>query len=491
MRRQDIIRIGLVLLATCLISPKKPLRTLVGFSIIGYFATDSLVLRSQESFIKIGLKGQDKSKRPPVPYIAESMGVVAAVSYMFLMFLIIPFVFFKDLLYLNSHMDLYNSIGLESVEVLLRKNFPHNKLAQYLSGMLCLQSTTLLGIFDDLFDIRWRHKILIPAIAAMPMLIVYYVDKGITSIVVPQFVLKMPAGEYLVTIVAFIATLINKLATKMSGLSFSSLSSATSWEKLPLLLDLGVFYYIYMAAVSIFSPHSINILAGVNGIEVGQSLVLATILLVNDSLYLVSSRVLLPAYESHIQSAIFLIPFIGVSQGLLRHNWYPSKVFVGDTYCYFAGMVFAIVGILGHFSKTLLLFSVPQIVNFLYSAPQLFGLLPCPRHRLPRFDLNDGLMHPSHACVPESSLNKLQRALIYTLHYVHLLNVYTDDKGYLYFSNFTLINLYLYWAGPLKENTLCLLLLLLQLCVGLSFIFLRHTLGPWIFGYDNLSLSVK
>jgi UDP-N-acetylglucosamine--dolichyl-phosphate N-acetylglucosaminephosphotransferase len=28
---------------------------------------------------------------------------------------------------------------------------------------------------------------------------------------------------------------------------------------------------------------------------------------------------------------------------------YPSSVFVGDTYTYFAGMALAVVGILGHF----------------------------------------------------------------------------------------------------------------------------------------------
>ena len=30
---------------------------------------------------------------------------------------------------------------------------------------------------------------------------------------------------------------------------------------------------------------------------------------------------------------------------------YPSRVFVGDTYCYFAGMTFAVVAILGHFEQ--------------------------------------------------------------------------------------------------------------------------------------------
>lgn len=43
----------------------------------------------------------------------------------------------------------------------------------------------LLGVGDDLFDIRWRHKIFIPAFAAIPLLIVYFVDFGVTQIVIP------------------------------------------------------------------------------------------------------------------------------------------------------------------------------------------------------------------------------------------------------------------------------------------------------------------
>lgn len=42
-----------------------------------------------------------------------------------------------------------------------------------------------MGLGDDLFDIRWRHKVLIPAFASIPMLIVYFVDFGVTSVVVP------------------------------------------------------------------------------------------------------------------------------------------------------------------------------------------------------------------------------------------------------------------------------------------------------------------
>lgn len=65
------------------------------------------------------------------------------------------------------------------------------------------------------------------------------------------------------------------------------------------------------------------------------------------------------------------------------------------------------------FSKTLLIFLLPQIINFVYSVPQLFHILPCPRHRLPRFSIEDGLMHPSFAELKKAS--RLNLAILETL----------------------------------------------------------------------------
>lgn len=44
---------------------------------------------------------------------------------------------------------------------------------------------TLLGFLDDVFDIRWRHKLPIPLVAAIPLLLVYYAENGQTDVVVP------------------------------------------------------------------------------------------------------------------------------------------------------------------------------------------------------------------------------------------------------------------------------------------------------------------
>lgn len=75
-----------------------------------------------------------------------------------------------------------------------------------------------------------------------------------------------------------------------------------------------------MAFLSIFCTNTINIFAGINGIEVGQSIVIALCIVINDILYVAKPGH--PATDAHLFSLYFLLPFIGVSLALLYHNWY-------------------------------------------------------------------------------------------------------------------------------------------------------------------------
>lgn len=248
----------------------------------------------------------------------------------------------------------------------------------------------------------------------------------------------------------------------------------------------GWLYYVYMALLSIFSANGVNILAGINGIEVAQSLVIAVLIVLNDALYLSPfAPYPHPATESHLFSLYLLLPFIGVSLALLKHNWFPAKVFPGDTYCYFAGMVFAVDGILGHFSKTLILLLLPQGFNFLYSAPQLFHLVPCPRHRLPHFNARTGLLECSRVEFKKPLARPIAESLK-LLHRLRLLDVEIGEKGaVLSSSNFTIINLWLVWFGPMREDKLALGLLGFQAACGLMGLFIRHRMALLIFTQDN------
>ncbi|KAF2196320.1 UDP-GlcNAc-1-phosphate transferase [Delitschia confertaspora ATCC 74209] len=435
------------ILANTLQGEGEPLIASIAFSGLAFSLCYALIRWLGNAFMRVGFKGRDMAKLKHVE-IPETMGAVCALVYLFILMVFIPWPFYKDIVAATSgggNRDVVQVLQQVETGRLLHK-FPHSKLASYLSAILSIQCIVLLGIGDDLFDIRWRHKVLIPAVGAIPLLIVYFVDFGVTQMVVP-----IPLRPYLGE-----------------------------------LFDLGWLYYVYMALLSIFSSNSINILAGINGIEVGQSLVIALLIVFNDILYLSPfTPYPHPATDSHLFSLYLLLPFIGVSLALLMHNWYPAKVFVGDTYCYFAGMVFAVDGILGHFSKTLILLLLPQAFNFVYSAPQLFHIIPCPRHRLPHFNARTGLLECSRVEFKKPLPGPIAEVLK-ILHRFRLLDVETDETGQVVSSsNFTLINLWLVWFGPMREDRLASGLLVFQTVVGLLGLFIRHRMALLVFAQDN------
>lgn len=94
----------------------------------------------------------------------------------------------------------------------------------------------------------------------------------------------------------------------------------------------GPLYYLYMAMLSTFCTNSINILAGINGVEVGQTLVIALSIALNDLLYLSVevrgvrwgvglARGSTALLDRHLFSLYLMLPLIGVCLGLLKHNW--------------------------------------------------------------------------------------------------------------------------------------------------------------------------
>lgn len=41
----------------------------------------------------------------------------------------------------------------------------------------------LLGFADDVVDLKWRYKLIVPTIATFPLLVAY---NGLTSVIVPK-----------------------------------------------------------------------------------------------------------------------------------------------------------------------------------------------------------------------------------------------------------------------------------------------------------------
>jgi UDP-N-acetylglucosamine--dolichyl-phosphate N-acetylglucosaminephosphotransferase len=43
-----------------------------------------------------------------------------------------------------------------------------------------------LGFADDVLNLKWRHKLLLPTMASLPLLTVYFVNFNSTTIIVPK-----------------------------------------------------------------------------------------------------------------------------------------------------------------------------------------------------------------------------------------------------------------------------------------------------------------
>ena len=262
---------------------------------------------------------------------------------------------------------------------------------EFNAALLSICFMVLLGFSDDVLDLRWRYKLFLPLVASLPIIFAY---GGATNIVFPQFI------------------------SNIIGIK---------------ILELGILFKIYMCMLAIFCTNSINILAGINGLEVGQSLIIAATIILYNFIEIIDKGE--EKLFENVFSLSIVLPFFFCSLALFIFNKFPSQVFIGDTYCYFAGMTFACAGILGHFSKTLLFFFIPQILNFLYSFPQLIGIYECPRHRLAKFDVKT-----------KKLIGKKE--------------------------NMNLLNLFLIILGPTREQDICNIIIIFQIIcntIALSF----------------------
>ena len=266
---------------------------------------------------------------------------------------------------------------------------------EYNAALLSICFMILLGFSDDVLDLRWRYKLILPLVASLPLVFVY---SGATNIVFPKFISDIIGFK---------------------------------------ILELGILFKVYISLLAIFCTNSINILAGINGLEVGQSLVIAATIILYNIIEILEQKQ--EKILENIFSLTIICPFFFCALGIFVFNKYPSKVFIGDTYCYFAGMTFACVGILGHFSKTLLFFFIPQILNFLYSFPQLIGIYPCPRHRLAKYDPNT-----------KKLIGKKE--------------------------NINLLNLFLIILGPKREQDICNIIIIFQIICNFMALFIRLNL---------------
>ena len=154
-----------------------PLEWLTAWSMIGFSITIYIIPRFKDIFIKKGISGKDMSKnyndipKDKVPDVPEAQGVITGSVFLMLTIIMIPFTI------PNFGQGSFKISDLSMEEVV--------QLFQLLAALLSICSMILLGFADDVLDLKWRHKIFLPTIASLPLLVVYYITTGRTEIVVP------------------------------------------------------------------------------------------------------------------------------------------------------------------------------------------------------------------------------------------------------------------------------------------------------------------
>ena len=170
----------------------------------------------------------------------------------------------------------------------------------------------------------------------------------------------------LLSVLAFIDDL---LGWRKGGLSKRSRLIAVAFASIPLIainagksaisvpffggVDLGIIYPLVLIPLGIVgATTTYNFLAGFNGLEAGQGVIILSALAIVS--YLTGSPWI----------AIIALCMVSALLAFLIFNFCPAKVFPGDSLTYPVGGLIAIVAILGDFEKIAVFFFIPVIIEF-------------------------------------------------------------------------------------------------------------------------------
>jgi len=216
-----------------------------------------------------GVVGIDHNK-PSKPEIAEMGGIAVVVGF---------FAGVSVLVALN---------GIQNVDL----------LNVSLSAVL---GAAFVGMMDDLFDLRQRHKAFLPFVIALP-----FAAAADPHVVIPH-VVQINFGPWMLLVGAFAITC---------------------------------------------AANAANMLEGFNGLGTGLGIIMALTL------------VILSIIHNRLDGVYLLVPLLGALIAFLYFNKSPASIFPGDTMTLFMGAAIAVAGMLSNLQVQTTFLFIPMIVEF-------------------------------------------------------------------------------------------------------------------------------
>ncbi len=153
------------------------------------------------------------------------------------------------------------------------------------------------------------------------------------------------------------------LLTLVAALPMMVVNAGQSSMSLPVIgnVDFGILYPLVIIPIGIAgAANGFNMLAGYNGLEAGMGIVIL-------------STMGYIAWKFNMGwVTIIAVCMVFALLAFLRYNWFPARVFPGDTLTYSVGALIACVAILGNMEKVAVVLYLPYFVEFILKARSKF-----------------------------------------------------------------------------------------------------------------------
>lgn len=172
-----------------------------------------------------------------------------------------------------------------------------------------------------------------------------------------------------------------------------------------LYLNFGIFTYPLTILFIVSCINCINFIDGMDGLSGGIS-----------SIYYLTIGIIGVIMGNVDLEFVLTFVMLGSTLGFLVHNFYPAKIFAGDTGSMFMGFIIAVIALLGFKNVTMTSLIIPLLILAVPILDTLFAII----RRL----LKGEKIYVGDACHIHHQLlnrNKSQRKTVLTIYFINLL----------------------------------------------------------------------
>ena len=149
----------------------------------------------------------------------------------------------------------------------------------------------------------------------------------------------------------------------MAALPLMALKVGVDYMDFPIIgrVFLGVGYSLLIVPIGITgASNAANMIAGMNGLEAGMGIIMSVTMLV------------IAITLGRIEAAILMVALMGALLAFLRFNWFPARIFPGDSLTLMVGASIATAAIIGNMERFGVLVMAIYFCELLFKAKHKF-----------------------------------------------------------------------------------------------------------------------